>query len=132
MKQAILKPTISINVKDSLIVIHKNVLRVLGSPKFIQILVNPDDKSIVACRSVETDHLAHLVNPEILSQTKKTFRIHSYSLLYGLHKIYPKWSKDVTYKLSGKFISNLNVVKFNMEDSVISSRRDRSCTNEQL
>lgn len=131
MKQAnSLKATISVNIKDSLIMIHKNALRVLGNPEFIQILVNPEEKTIVVCRSIEADHLAHPVNPEIFTHPKKSLRIHSYTLLCGLHKIYPLWSRNSTYKISGKFIPNLNVIKFSMKDSIISSRDDKGECDE--
>lgn len=119
------KPTISINIRDSIIMIHKNTLRMLGTPEFIQILVNPADKSIVLCCSFPSDPLAHPVNDEIFSVGKKSYRLHSYTLLQGLHKIYPVWNSDSTYRIYGKFFSNLNIVKFNMRDSLVSGRYDR-------
>lgn len=119
------KPAISINIRDSLILIHKNTLRILGKPEYIQILVNPADKSIVLCCSSKSDHLAHPVKPEIFVDNKKTLRLHSYPLLQSLQRIYPKWSDKETYKIVGNFISHLNIVKFSMSDSFLSTRCER-------
>lgn len=116
------KPTISVNIKASLIIIHKYTLKLLGNPEYIQILVNPTEKSIVLCRSSADDHLAHHVKNEIFTDSRKSFKINSYALLQGLHKTYPKWGEENTYKITGEFISNLNIIKFCMRDSVVSNR----------
>lgn len=124
------KPTISINIKDSSIMIHKNTLRILGNPEYIQILINPADKTIVVCCSSECDHLAHPVSREILVNNRKTLKIYSNALLQNLHKIYPKWTKDYTYRMTGEFFSRLNIVKFNMSDSSLSRKENKGVHNE--
>lgn len=123
-------PSISINIKDSVLMIHKNTLRILGSPEYIQILVNPDEKTIVLCCSNESDHLAHYVRREIFTTSKKTYRLHSCALVQGLHKIYPKFISDHTYKIHGKFIENLNIIKFDMNNSILSSNYEKGCIYE--
>ena len=116
------QPTISVNIKYSTILIHKNTWKLLGSPEYIQILVNPSDKSIAVCRSSQADHLAHRVNSKVFTDARKPLRIISYALVHGLQSIYPKWNEDSTYKMKGKFISHLNIVKFSMDESFLSSR----------
>ena len=123
-------PTISVNIRDSLIMIHKNTLRLLGNTEYIQILVNPTEKTIVLCCSTEDDHLAHHVKDEVFTNCKKHLRIHSQMFLRKLHKIYPEWIERNTYKIPGEFISNLNVVKFYINDSFVSTRYGGECSNE--
>lgn len=129
-KSLVHKPSISINISDSVLMIHKNTLRILGTPEYIQILVNPNDKSIVLCCSAESDHLAHYVKREIFTVGKITYKLHSCALLQGLYKIYPKFIIGNTYKIYGKFIPNLNIIKFDMNDSVLSVRYEKECEYE--
>lgn len=124
------KPSISINISDSILMIHKNTLRILGTPEYIQILVNPKDKTIVLCCSVESDHLAHYVKREIFTIGKKTYKLHSCALLQALYKIYPKFITENTYKIYGKFIPGLNIIKFDMNDSILSARYKKECDYE--
>lgn len=131
MKKSLLqKPSISINISDSVLMIHKNTLRILGNPEYIQILVNPNDKSIVLCCSVEADPLAHYVKREIFTVGKKTYKLHSCALLQGLYKIYPQFAIGNTYKIYGKFIPSLNIIKFDMSDSILSARYEKECDYE--
>lgn len=129
-KSHISKPTISINVKNSLIMIHKNTLRLLGNPEYIQILVNPAEKTIVLCRSFESDHLAHHVNKDIFTEARKSLKICSYALTNNLHKINPVWVKNKTYKMTGEFITHLNIIKFRMNSSLAVTDRNRRSNNE--
>lgn len=121
-KQTESKPTISVNIKYSTILIHKNTWKLLGSPEYIQILVNPSDKSIVIYQSSQIDHLAHCVNSKGFTDYRKPLRIISYALVRELQSIYPKWNEDNTYKMKGKFLSHLNIIKFSMDESYLSSR----------
>lgn len=124
------KPTISINVKNSLIMIHKNTLRLLGNPEYIQILVNPAEKTIVLCRSFESDHLAHRVNKNIFTETRKSLKICSHALTNNLHKVNPAWIKSKTYRMTGEFVAHLNIIKFRMNSSLTVTDRNRRSNNE--
>lgn len=124
------KPTMSINIKNSLIIIHKNALRLLGNPEYIQILVNPAEKTIVLCQSFESDHLAHHVNKDIFIEARKSLKIHSYALTCNLHKVNPLWNKDTTYRLTGEFITQLNIIKFRMNNSLTVDDKNRRNKNE--
>lgn len=129
-KSHISKPTISINVKNSLIMIHKNTLRLLGNPEYIQILVNPAEKTIVLCRSFESDHLAHHVNKDIFTEARKSLKICSCALTNNLHKINPVWVKNKTYRMAGEFITHLNIIKFRMNSTLAVTDRNRRSYNE--
>ena len=55
------QPIISINFKRNLIRIHKATLDLLGQPEYIQLLVNPDDRTIAIMKGISSDVLAHRV-----------------------------------------------------------------------
>ena len=125
-KQSPLMPSISVNIKYSQILIHKNSLRLLGNPEYIQILVNPEEKSIILCCSVEEDHLAHAVNPKIFDSREKGLCIRSHPLMKNLYRLNPVWNVSSTYKIKGRFFPNLNIIKFKIKDSCISSKFNKS------
>ena len=58
-RQTSLKPILCIDLKKNRIRIHKQTLRLLGNPEYIQLLVNPDIHMIAIRRSVRQDYLAH-------------------------------------------------------------------------
>ena len=54
-------PLICIDFKKNRIRIHRNTLRQIGNPEYIQLLVNPDQKMIGIKASCAEDKLAHKV-----------------------------------------------------------------------
>ncbi len=124
------KPTISVNIKYSSMMIHKNTLRLLGNPEYIQILVNPTEKIIVLCRSFKSDYLAHHVNKDIFMESRKSLKICSYALLDNLHKIHPAWIKGNTYRMTGEFIPNMNIIKFKMNNASVINHRNSGGSDE--
>ena len=57
-------PIICIDFKKSRFRIHKNTLRMLGNPDYIQLLVNPHENILAIKRSIREDRLAHFVQLE--------------------------------------------------------------------
>lgn len=53
-------PLICIDFKKNRIRIHRNTLRQIGNPEYIQLLVNPDQKMIGIKASCAEDKLAHI------------------------------------------------------------------------
>ena len=54
-------PLICIDFKKNRIRIHRNTLRQIGNPEYIQLLVNPDQKMIGIKASCAVEKLAHKV-----------------------------------------------------------------------
>lgn len=44
-RENLCQPILSIDLKKSLIRIHRNTLRLLGDPDYIQLLINPNSKA---------------------------------------------------------------------------------------
>ena len=55
------QPILSIDLKKNRIRIHKRTLHLLGNPEYIQLLVNPDDRTIAIMKGISSDVLAHRV-----------------------------------------------------------------------
>lgn len=45
-RENLCQPILSIDLKKSLIRIHRNTLRLLGDPDYIQLMINPNSKMI--------------------------------------------------------------------------------------
>ena len=80
-------PLICIDFKKNRIRIHRNTLRQIGNPEYIQLLVNPDQKMIGIKASCAEDKLAHKVKERgsigfLLDQqfSRKTF---NYSTVFS-------------------------------------------------
>lgn len=111
-----IKPSISFHIKYSVILIHKSALYLLGNPSYIQILINPYDKSIVLCKASENDYLAHHIDAKVFSFGNHSYKLYSKALLQELCKMYPTW-KNKTYRIYGEYFPASNMLKFNMANS---------------
>lgn len=60
-RENLCQPILSIDLKKSLIRIHRNTLRLLGDPDYIQLLINPNSKMIAIKAGDKRDYLAHKV-----------------------------------------------------------------------
>lgn len=122
-KSGLQRPAISIDIENAVILIHKSSLRLIGEPEYIQVLVNPNEKTIAVCRSFEKDHLAHRVDFKSIVG-KRSYKLYSRNLTDSLHTIYPNWNSGKTYRIYGNYIPALNVIKFCLKNSVAITERN--------
>ena len=84
-----LQTQVSIDFKKNRVRIHKESLRLIGDPKYIQFLVNVKE-SLVAIRGIDTDRHgsnAHRVNRTILA-SDFSFEIYSHSFTEKLRAVF--------------------------------------------
>jgi hypothetical protein len=116
-----LKPAISVNLKRPLIRIHKDTLYSIGNPEYLLLLVNPDERTIAVLPSNRSDTKAHHFSKSSLIN-KKSFEIHSKSLVQNLRNLCSDWENDKTYRIYGEAITNKGIVRFNMTEAVSISK----------
>ena len=81
-------PLICIDFKKNRIRIHRNTLRQIGNPEYIQLLVNPEQKMIGIKASCAEDKLAHKVKDflssmvTVMNCTAENYYIHFPSLTF--------------------------------------------------
>ncbi len=91
----------SIDMKKDRLRIHRATLNQLGQPKYIQILVNPNDK-IVAFRGLEKrSKETHTVNYSFF-RSDTSYELYSKNLVATLMSLFPDLEKDCTYRLTGE------------------------------
>ena len=107
-------PAISLDLNKSRIRIHKQTLRLLEKPNYIQILVNPDKKTIAIkkCQK-EAEQSHHIIYKE---QTDCEF--YSKELLQRISTVNSELNEGTTYRAHGQIFSKEKLAVFYMQDFV--------------
>ena len=108
-------PTLSIDMKKNRIRIHRNTLHLLGSPKYIQLLVNPTKELIVVMPGRKDDPLAHPVKEHQITDNN-CFELSSKKLINSLRQVNGMFKEQNLYKLCGHYFEKQNVAQFYMHD----------------
>lgn len=111
------RPTIFIDMKKSRIRIHRRTLQMLGNPAYIQLLVNPESRTIAVKCTTGSDHLSHRI-PEGELLRHKCYELYSRNLLKALCSASSGWTDKETYLIYGTLIESRHLVQFSMEDSI--------------
>lgn len=93
--------SLSVDMKKFRIRIHKATLNQLGPPRYIQLLVNPNEK-IVAIRGLEKRcKETHEVSFTRM-KPDNSFELYSKQLIITLMSLLPDLEKNCTYRLTGE------------------------------
>lgn len=111
-----LNPSVSINLRKPVIRINKDTISAIGNPEYILLLVNPDDCSLGVSPSIKYDRRAHCISK--YNSSRNTMELYSKSFVINLLELCPNWHKYGSYKIKGKKIKEMNIVKFSMVDAV--------------
>lgn len=107
---------VSIDFKKHRFRIHKESLRLIGDPKYIQFLVNVNE-SQVAIRGIDSDRRgshAHKVNRSILA-SDNSFEIYSRTFTEKLRSVFEGFEENCTYRLTGMVLPKERAVVFSIE-----------------
>lgn len=109
-------PALSIDFRRNRIRVHRKTLRLLGSPDYIQLLVNPAD-GVIALRRLEQPEPQHFkVNWEVLAR-RNCFDIHSMSFIRKLQQCCKNLPQDRTYRIKGRYIPAYEIARFCLKDA---------------
>jgi len=107
---------ISIDIRKNRVRIHKSTYHLIGEPKYIQFLVNPE-KRMFAFRGVDnkqSDGTTNIFNIERMN-TNKSYDIYSQFFIKKLRELSPELSKNNSYHLSGKVFTSQKIAVFSLE-----------------
>jgi len=107
------KLTLSLSGCDDRIHIGKDVVRVLGLPRYVCIKVNEDLSSIAVLPSEEKEYMSVKVPENLFTDQKATLRISSKSYVNQL-LITNGLDPSVSHAFRGVLSSNSNAVVFNL------------------
>lgn len=111
-----LNPSVSINLRKPVVRINKDTISAIGNPEYIILLVNPEDCSLGVSPGIKNDRRAHCISK--YNSSRNTMELYSKSFVVSLLKLCPTWHKCGSYKIKGKEIKGMNIVKFSMTDAV--------------
>ena len=108
--------TMAVDTKKNGIRIHKAMFRQLGEPRYIQLLVNPNDK-VVAIQTVPkdmSDRYAHRIIEKRM-QSESSYEIYSLPFIRKLREVEPGIEDGAAYRLTGRIIPSLRMAVFSLD-----------------
>ena len=108
-------PMIVIVRKNSRIRIHRNTLRLLGDPEYIQLLVNPGQHALAILPSQKLK-TAHVVRWDRIAENQ-CCELYSKILVCRLGSICPGWKQDGKYRLYGACVSGGPLIQFDLSSA---------------
>ena len=111
------RPTILIDLKKDRIRIYKRTLHAIGCPKYILLLINPEDRTIVILRSDRDDQRAFRL-PQARFDDKQCFELHSKALIQNLRSMCNDWIDDYSYRIYGEVNKNEGVAQFCISEAL--------------
>ena len=116
MSQSSIAPSIVVDYRKNRIRIHKNTLHELGNPTFVQLLVNPKERSLAVQNCQASDPTAHRI-PSSIYEGKASCEIYSRSLMQQL--LYcSDWSNDSVYRMYASAFIDKHSLVFRIDDSI--------------
>ena len=109
------RPAIFIDQKRYRIRIYKRTIHLLGDPKFIQLLINPDDL-VVAVRAA--DRAGSMTHRIVWSSfaSKQSYELTSKYLIQKIRQACTNWQVGESYRLFGEIISGENIARFDLRN----------------
>lgn len=109
-----LTPTITIDPTYNLIRIHRSTLKLLNHPKYIQLLINPQKRTLALCNTDSSNPLGLKVKYERINDGK-CCEMYSTPFIERLLTIYTQIPTE-HFRLKGNYIKTKNIVLFHLED----------------
>lgn len=110
-------PAIFIDQKKYRIRIYKRTLHLLGDPKFIQLLINPEDLIIVIRAADRFDSMTHRIVWKTLSG-KQSCELSSKNLIQNIQGVCVCWNEGESYRLFGDMVHPENIARFDLRNVV--------------
>lgn len=123
-RENLYQPILSIDLKKSLIRVHRNTLRLLGDPDYIQLLINPNAKMIAIKAGDKRDYLAHKVR-KYRFETGYSYELYCKDLLQTMMTVDCGWEYGNIFRLYGQFNSKAGVIQFSMLETSPSMQQNR-------
>ena len=103
--------TISVDLKNYRIRIHRNTLSMLGTPKYVQLLVSPSAMMLAIQGTDKRTNFTHRVNVDAL-HPDNSYEIYSTLFVNKLCSLVSDLDTGCTYRLTGEIIAEENAAVF--------------------
>ena len=109
------QPSLVLDPQNNLIRIHRNTLRLLKNPEFIQIMINPRSATIAIKSCNESDYRSERIKWEIIKDTH-CCEFYSKVLIKSIVNTLMKENHHQKYYIQGHFIEQENLAVFHMKE----------------
>lgn len=116
MEDSISTLALQLDLAKSRIRIHRRTLAALGSPEYILLIVNPEEKTLGILQGNRSIPGVHHIRPKD-DTGKQSYELYSTSLSRQLRKVMPNWINGGKYLLTGNLISDGTAV-FSMSEAI--------------
>jgi hypothetical protein len=113
-----IKPAISIDLKNHRIRLHKPTLHYLGDPEYVLLLVNPTECTLAILQSNQYDPKAHHLAGALISN-KTPAVLYSRSLLESICTMCSTLKNNSSYRIYGEFIPDEGMARFCIFDAIV-------------
>lgn len=107
-------PTITLDFKKQRIRIHKHTLHMMNDPEYIQLLVNPDKRTILIRVCGKKDFLSQ----KLKYRPQQEVELYSRDFLDELRSIASALDSEKVYRVSGSIRLDQELSVFNIDSSV--------------
>ena len=114
----ILKPIVCIDLKKDRIRIHRTTLHLIGDPSYINLLVNPNSKTLAIRKACKNDPLALRIRKNQLTDGN-CVEFGCRELIYKLRNVDDIWNDNCSYRIYGECNSKESLAQFAMKDSIL-------------
>lgn len=115
---AILKPIVCIDLKKDRIRIHRTTLHMIGDPAFINLLVNPNSRTLAIRKAHRDDPLALRIRKNQLMDGN-CVEFGCRELIHMLRSVDGIWSDNCSYRIYGECNRKESLAQFAIKDSVL-------------
>jgi len=106
----------AVDLKRNRIRIHKMTIHLLGDPKYIQLLVDPEGRT-VGVRAVESSvsgDQAHRINQTLMA-SGSSYEICSKLFMKKLQEVVPEIEENCSYRFTGKVLEKQKSAVFSLK-----------------
>ena len=109
--------SVTIDIKKARIRIFKTTIHALGDPKYIQLLVNPNNRT-VAIRFVEKETSGDQAHKVKIVTGDSSYEIYSRAFISKLYQICGGLDPKYSYRMTGEIVPKQKMAVFSMDTIV--------------
>ena len=117
----ICKYSISINYLADTVRVHKKSIDVLGTPRFIQFMINPDAK-VLYMKGTNTRSLNCIDVPSAEFRKRNQYTLHGRYFIKKLSEL-AGWSLEYPLVIYGDYDAEYNLIVFKLDEALIVSKK---------
>ena len=121
---SVMRLSLSLDLKQNRIRIHKSTLHRLGDPPRVQLLLNPERRELLI--SCPSEDLPESQDEKVVFDkpgNDGTYQLYSLELLRRIRLLCPELESGKLYYVCGRYAPGMNAALFRLEDTIRAEER---------